>query len=312
MPKLTWLLWCPNHRSGDIASTFPGRSSSVATRKGSIARVRRYLLISVILVTIASLLVWRVWGHQEATAVATLVGVALAALTALALPKNGARSEDGELDPGGGQLIAGMLALVGAVAVFAVVVSLIIYRNLSPVPTPEPTPTPTPTPTRTPKPTKTSKPTATPSPTLVTEPSTPPTSKPPPPPPTQSWVTAWKGPFRLRLLSGIDVDTAPPSLATGPAGNLDQGDLFYDNSDALSAKLVPYAAFAIPEPNSRPDAKVCAEALVTLRNNDSFEPLPGQYLCVGTASGRLARLEVTDVQQYDHVRFNVVIWEWRN
>jgi hypothetical protein len=41
------------------------------------------------------------------------------------------------------------------------------------------------------------------------------------------------------------------------------------------------------------------------------EPRRGQYLCVGALSGRLARLEVTDVQQYDYVRFNVVIWEWR-
>jgi uncharacterized membrane protein YdbT with pleckstrin-like domain len=99
VPKVTWLLSCPNNRSSDIAITFPERSSSVTDRKDSDARVRRYLLISVILVTIASLLVWRVWGYGVATAVATLVGVALAALTALALPKNGAKSEDGELGP---------------------------------------------------------------------------------------------------------------------------------------------------------------------------------------------------------------------
>jgi hypothetical protein len=124
-------------------------------------------------------------------------------------------------------------------------------------------------------------------------------------------VTVWKGPFRLRHLSGIDVDTAPPSLATGPADNLDQGDLFYDNRDAFSPKLWPEALLAIPESNTRPDANVCAEALVTLRSNDPIDPQPGQYLCVRTAPDRLARLEVTDVQQYDYVRFNVVIWEWR-
>jgi hypothetical protein len=49
----------------------------------------------------------------------------------------------------------------------------------------------------------------------------------------------------------------------------------------------------------------------TLRNKDPIDPRPGQYICLGTASGRLARLEITDVQQYDYVRFNVIIWKWQ-
>jgi hypothetical protein len=98
---------------------------------------------------------------------------------------------------------------------------------------------------------------------------------------------------------------------TGPDNNLLQGDLLYDDSDALSATLVPYAWVATPESHSRPDANACDKALGTLRNKDPVEPRRGQYLCVGTASGRLARLEVTDVQQYDYVRFKVIIWKWQ-
>jgi hypothetical protein len=81
-------------------------------------------------------------------------------------------------------------------------------------------------------------------------------------------VTAWKGPFRLGLRTGIDLDTAPASLVTGPGGNLLQGDVLYDDSDALSATLVPYAWVATPESHSRPDANVCDKALGTLRNKD--------------------------------------------
>jgi hypothetical protein len=103
----------------------------------------------------------------------------------------------------------------------------------------------------------------------------------------------------------------PPSLARGPADNYDEGDLFYDDRDALSAKLVPFAWLASPESNSRPDAKACEEALVTLRSNEPLEPRPGQYLCVATAPDRLAPLEVTDVDEYDYVRFDAAIWKWQ-
>jgi hypothetical protein len=87
VPKVTWLLWCPHNRSGDIAITFPERSSSVTDRKDSEARVRRYLGISVILVTISLALVWKFLGDTQAVGVATVVGLPLTALIALALPK---------------------------------------------------------------------------------------------------------------------------------------------------------------------------------------------------------------------------------
>ena len=310
MPKVTWLVWCRNNRSGDIATTFPERSSFVATGKDSDARGRRYLGISVILVTMSLLLVWKFWGDAKVAVVATVVVVPLTALSALAVRHE--TKSDG--DSGDGQPIAGITTLIGAVVLFAVVVTLTIQRSGEDRGDDDTIPTPTATPTPTPSRSKTPKPTPTPSPTPVMEPSTPPTSKapPPPPPPTPRWVKAWNGPFRLQHLSGIDLDTTPPSFATGPADNLDQGDLFYDNRDALSPKLVPQAWVAIPESNTRPDANACDKALGTLRNNDPIDPKPGQYLCLGTALGRLARLEVTDVQQYDYVRFNVIVWKWRD
>src|ERR1700754_4585266 len=39
----------------------------------------------------------------------------------------------------------------------------------------------------------------------------------------------WRGAFVLRMVEGAELDTDPPSAASGPAGNLDDGDLFYDN-----------------------------------------------------------------------------------
>jgi hypothetical protein len=298
VPDVTWLLWWPNYRSGDIAITFPERSSSVTNQQDSDAHSRAFLVISVIVVTTAItwlLLALIFSGLQKTAAAATLAAVPIAAV---ALFKG--------VDSGGRRRIAVLTALVSAIT------TVIAYRILwSPEPDPPPPPPPSP------RPIQTQEPTTTPEPTPVTEPSPPPkpptttSPTPPPPPPSGSWVTAWKGPFRLGHLSGIDVDTAPPSLATGPADNLDQGDLFYDDRDAFSPKLWQHAALAIPESNTRLGAKACDEALVTLRTQDAVDPQPGQYLCLGTASGRLARLEVTDVQQYDYVRFNVIVWEWR-
>jgi hypothetical protein len=120
----------PNARSEEIPTTFPERSSSMASRRDSVALIRRYLLISVILVTIPLLLVWRFLEDAQVAIVATVRAVPLTALTALARDTNGDKPEDGQLDSAGVQLDAGMLSLAGGVVVFAVVVTLIIYRSL--------------------------------------------------------------------------------------------------------------------------------------------------------------------------------------
>lgn len=54
-------------------------------------------------------------------------------------------------------------------------------------------------------------------------------------PSTSASVVRWQGQFLLRQVSGIELDSRPAIAATGPAGNLDEGDLFYDNSEALEA-----------------------------------------------------------------------------
>jgi hypothetical protein len=60
-------------------------------------------------------------------------------------------------------------------------------------------------------------------------------------PPTQSAAVRWQGQFLIRKVVGVDLDTLPPSAATGHASNLATGDatgdLFYDNSEALGYQL---------------------------------------------------------------------------
>jgi hypothetical protein len=223
VPKVTWLLWCLNNRSGDIAITFPERSSSVTDRKDSETRSEgiRILGLIVVIVSMAATIVVLISEDLDAAAgVAALVMIPLFILSI-------------QLDSGRGQRIAAMTALVGVLALIA---TLVIVRPFQREPPPGPTEPPTPIETSPSSPT---------SPT-TTQPSSPSTSqsqtKTTPPPPTPvGWVKAWKGPFRLGLRTGIDLDTAPASLVTGPDNNLLQGDLLYDDSDALSAMLVPYA-----------------------------------------------------------------------
>jgi hypothetical protein len=79
----------------------------MASRRDSVALIRRYLLISVILVTIPLLLVWRFLEDAQVAIVATVRAVPLTALTALARATNGDKPEDGQLDSAGVQLDAG-------------------------------------------------------------------------------------------------------------------------------------------------------------------------------------------------------------
>jgi hypothetical protein len=117
---------------------------------------------------------------------------------------------------------------------------------------------------------------------------------------------AWEGPFRMNRITGAEFDTVPPSPATGPAGNLDQGDLFYDDRDAFQAALYPQLVMAPWESGDTPDGADCDVAL-SINQVGGALPQPGQYLCVGTPGGRIAGLEVIEVD-YSYVRFNVTVW----
>ncbi len=118
----------------------------------------------------------------------------------------------------------------------------------------------------------------------------------------------WSGKFLLNQVSGgVDLDTKPASSATGAADNLDAGDLFYDNQDALGNLL--YAGngpLAQWEGERLPDAADCIEAVQTLAIR-KVDPSVGQILCVGTSGGRIARLEITRAE-YEDVRFSLIVW----
>jgi hypothetical protein len=79
--------------------------------------------------------------------------------------------------------------------------------SVSPATTP-PTKTPTAEPT-----------THTPEPSRTTEPTKKPTA-----------AVAWSGRVLIHKAAGIELDTAPPSQATGPAGTIEAADILLDNS----------------------------------------------------------------------------------
>jgi hypothetical protein len=267
---------------GSDAITLPARSSTVTDGKDSDTRtdgVRVLGLIVVIVSMAATIFILISEGLEAAAAVAAVVTIPLFILSI-------------QLDSGRGQRVAVMTALVGILALIATLVGVRPSEHESqtgPTVTPPTTPTSPTSPTPPPEP-------------PTTPPAPPTTTKPPPPPPDPHWEAVWKDDFQLELLSGIELDTVPPLLARG------FGDLLYDDSHALSPVLVPYGKVAIPKSNSRPDAKACQKAVQNFGRNEPFEPRSGQYLCVGTGEGRLARLEVTDAQ-YEYVQFNAIVWE---
>jgi hypothetical protein len=117
----------------------------------------------------------------------------------------------------------------------------------------------------------------------------------------------WSGNFLLPNVAGAELDTRPASRATGPAGNLGSGDLFYDNREALGNLI--YAGdgpLAEWDGNGSPDAAACLEAVQTVATA-RVDPRRGSILCVGTNGGRVARLEITQAE-YSGIRFSVLVW----
>jgi hypothetical protein len=146
VPKVTWLLWCPNNRSGDIATTFPERSSSVTDGKDSETRSEGFRVLSVVVVIIsmAATILVLISEGLDAAGAAALVMIPLFILSL-------------RLDSGRGQRIAVMTALIGVLALIA---TLVIVRpserESQPGPTGTPSPTSTISSTPTPTPSKTS------------------------------------------------------------------------------------------------------------------------------------------------------------
>lgn len=129
-----------------------------------------------------------------------------------------------------------------------------------------------------------------------------------PEPPARSGSVRWTGQFLLRMINGADLDTVPPSAATGPAGNYNKGDLFYDNREALGNWL--YAGntpVAVWRSSGKPNANACTDAITTV-GLSKISPEPGQVLCVATTAGRIAALKVVEAQ-YGGVLFDVTVWD---
>ena len=115
------------------------------------------------------------------------------------------------------------------------------------------------------------------------------------------------GQFELRLSSGVELDTDPPSMVTAGAGDLATGDLFYDNRRNTGGSLYtadhPLAAWTGA---GAPDSAGCLDAIVS-EGVFSADPEPGQILCAQTTEGRIAALTVTQVLD-EGVLFVSTVW----
>jgi len=117
----------------------------------------------------------------------------------------------------------------------------------------------------------------------------------------------WTGRFLLHSINGAELDTIPPSPATGPAGNWQDGDLFYDNREALGNWLYAGAIpIALWDSSDKPTPRACADAITTV-GFGKVQPKPGMVLCVATTERRIAALEVVRAE-YGGVLFNVTVW----
>ena len=114
------------------------------------------------------------------------------------------------------------------------------------------------------------------------------------------------GAFLLPVDNGVELDGEQPTAVSGPAGNLDHGDLFYDDRTAVGNKL--YTAdhpLAVWAQRGQPTADACADAISTA-GVWSTEPVTGQVLCVQSTGGQLAALTVQQVGR-DGVEFAVTL-----
>ncbi len=100
------------------------------------------------------------------------------------------------------------------------------------------------------------------------------------------------GAFLLPVDTGIELDSDQPTAVSGPAGNLDDGDLFYDDRTAVGNKL--YTAdhpLAVWSQRGPPTADGCGDAISTA-GVWSTQPADGQIICVQSTGGQLAALTV--------------------
>ena len=116
------------------------------------------------------------------------------------------------------------------------------------------------------------------------------------------------GRFRLALDEGVELDTTQPSAVRGPDGNLDDGDLFYDDRAAGGGRF--YTAdhpVAVWSGAAAAGSDGCQDAIGTA-GMWSVDAVAGQTLCVQTTGGRFAALTITQVEP-GGVRFDATVWD---
>jgi hypothetical protein len=116
------------------------------------------------------------------------------------------------------------------------------------------------------------------------------------------------GRFRLALDEGVELDTAQPSAVRGPDGNLDDGDLFFDDRAAGGGRF--YTAdhpVAVWSGAAAAGSDGCQDAIATA-GMWSVDAVAGQTLCVQTTGGRYAALTITQVAP-GGVWFDATVWD---
>lgn len=197
-------------------------------------------------------------------------------------------------------IITAIASVIGTVVtVLAFLYSEDVWCRLNPessscYPTPGPVPLPDPWDT---EPTTTTQYPPEPEPTTTRRPL-------PPPPPD---AVRWQGQFLIRQVTGVELDTLPPSPATGPGGNIEAGDLFYDNSEALGYRLTTFGApVAVWQSDQELTPRACADAITTV-GVGQVTPEPGMVLCVATTGRRVAAVQVVE-EGSNGVLLNVMVW----
>lgn len=145
-----------------------------------------------------------------------------------------------------------------------------------------------------------------------TRPSTSPT-----PEPTENATTTgsaarvvWKGKVLIHRAAGIDLDTAPPSQASGPAGTIGSADVLLDNSrygTTYRLTAMSGASFADVTGGGTPDANSCRESLQTVPVGDASTGV-GTTLCIGTALGNVMMARVAGDAD-DGLSLTVTQWQ---
>ena len=105
----------------------------------------------------------------------------------------------------------------------------------------------------------------------------------------------WSGKVLIHKAAGLELDSAPPGQATGPAGTIDSADVLLDNSRyGTSYRLTAMSGARLADVTDEgtPDAYSCLDSLQTVPVGDAPAEV-GTTLCVRTGVGNVMTARVT-------------------